>query len=92
MTSTIIREWELVLTWSIEHRKDKEADLARRKIAELKDRKVRTDQPPVLHTDRLRSRFQAVNTARKNNLDHRAAMFPGILGPMRYRVRAGCDD
>ena len=54
----VIREWELVLSWSMQHGADEEAVVAREKLAELRTRRERSRQPPVVHADRLWSRFR----------------------------------
>ena len=54
----VIREWELVLSWSVEHGADEEAAIARDKLVELRHRREQRRQPPVSHKDRLWSRFR----------------------------------
>ena len=55
----VIREWELVLSWSVQHGADDEAVVAREKLADLRGRREKPRQPPVTHDDRLWSRFRA---------------------------------
>ena len=54
----VIREWELVLSWSVQHGEDEEAVVAREKLVDLRDRREKPRQPPVTHEDRLWSRFR----------------------------------
>lgn len=54
----VIGEWELVLSWSVQHGADEEAAIAREKLAELQSRRVKRTQPPGTHADRLWSRFR----------------------------------
>ena len=54
----VIRERELVLSWSVQHGEDEEAVVAREKLAELRERRDQPRQPPVTHEDRLWSRFR----------------------------------
>jgi integrase len=52
-----IREWELALSWSIENSEPMDAELARQRIAELKERRSQQVQSPVRQSDRLLSRL-----------------------------------
>ena len=54
----VIREWELVLNWSVQHGADEEAVVAREMLGELRERREKPRQPPVTHSDRLWSRFR----------------------------------
>ena len=54
----VIREWELVLSWSVQHGADEEAVVAREMLGELRERREKVRQPPVTHSDRLWSRFR----------------------------------
>ena len=54
----VIREWELVLSWSVQHGTDEEAVVAREMLRQLRERRERARQPPVTHADRLWSRFR----------------------------------
>ncbi len=54
----VIREWELVLSWSLQHGADEEAVVAREMLVELRERREQPRQPPVTHSDRLWSRFR----------------------------------
>ncbi|MFO1005160.1 MAG: hypothetical protein U0929_04310 [Planctomycetaceae bacterium] len=54
----VIREWELVLAWSVQHGACDEAVVAREKLVELRARRERTRQLPVTHHDRLWSRLR----------------------------------
>ena len=54
----VIREWELVLSWSVQHGADEEAVVAREMLGELRERREKPRQPPVTHSDRLWSRFR----------------------------------
>ena len=54
----VIQEWELVLSWSVQHGADDEAAVARDKLAELRIRREKAKQPAVTHADRLWSRFR----------------------------------
>ena len=54
----VIREWELVLSWSVQHGADEEAVVAREKLRQLRERREQPRQPPVTHSDRLWSRFR----------------------------------
>lgn len=54
----VIREWELVLSWSVQHGEDEEAVMAREKLAELRERRDQPRQTAVTHEDRLWSRFR----------------------------------
>ena len=54
----VIREWELVLAWSVQHGASDEAVVAREKLVELRARRERTRQLPVTHHDRLWSRLR----------------------------------
>ena len=54
----VIREWELVLSWSVQHGENEEAVVAREKLADLRERRDQPRQSPVRHEDRLWSRFR----------------------------------
>ena len=54
----VIGEWELVLSWAVQHGEDDEAAVARDKLAELRIRREKAKQPAVTHADRLWSRFR----------------------------------
>ena len=54
----VIREWELVLAWSVQHGANDEAVVAREKLAELRTRREKPRQLPVTHHDRLWSRLR----------------------------------
>ncbi len=54
----VIREWELVLAWSVQHGASEEAVVAREKLVELRARREKLRQLPVTHHDRLWSRMR----------------------------------
>ena len=54
----VIREWELVLAWSVQHGASEEAVIAREKLVELRTRREKPRQLPVTHHDRLWSRLR----------------------------------
>ena len=54
----VIGEWELVLSWSVQHGADEEAVNARQILAALRRRREMPIQPPVTHSDRFWSRFR----------------------------------
>ena len=49
----VIREWELVLGWSMQNEAGDEAVVAREKLADLRARREKPRQPPVGHDDRF---------------------------------------
>lgn len=53
----VIREWETVLQWSVEHGDDRHAVLARERLADLRERLQRKSPPPITMNDRLWSRY-----------------------------------
>ena len=54
----VIREWELVLAWSVQHGASDEEVVAREKLVELRARREKPGQLPVTHLDRLWSRLR----------------------------------
>jgi integrase len=54
----VIGEWELVLSWAVQHGEDEQAAIAREKLAELRTRREKPKPPPITHADRLWSRFR----------------------------------
>ncbi|MFO1007274.1 MAG: hypothetical protein U0929_15040 [Planctomycetaceae bacterium] len=54
----VIREWKLVLAWSVQHGANDEAVVAREKLVELRARREKVRQLPVTHHDRLWSRLR----------------------------------
>lgn len=56
--ATAIDEWQLVLSWSVDHGAEVDAARARNKLNELAERRNLPKPPPVTHYDRLWSRFR----------------------------------
>ncbi len=80
----VIREWELVLSWSVQHGADEEAVVAREMLGELRERREKPRQPPVTHSDRLWSRFRPEQKVLEEIAD--LAMNGGSVDMEQFRI------
>ena len=82
----VIREWELVLSWSVQHGADEEAVVAREMLGELRERREKPRQPPVTHSDRLWSRFRPEQKVLQELADLASASGTGDLEQFRFEM------
>ena len=82
----VIREWELVLSWSVQHGADEEAVVAREMLGELRERREKPRQPPVTHSDRLWSRFRPEQKVLQELADLATSSGTGDLEQFRFEM------